>query len=84
MSGRISKGWYWTTVLLGALFLIQYWIEFLSNLESGNIAGYKNYWGADVGVYLLLAVLLILTPTLFYLAWKHFPKSNNKVTKDES
>jgi hypothetical protein len=32
----------------------------------------------------LLAVLLILTPTLFYFAWKHFPKSKNKVTKDES
>lgn len=83
MTGRISRGWYWAAVLIGAVFLIQYWMEFLVNFESGNVVAYQNFWGADVGIYVLLPVLLIITPMFLYFAWKYFPRSLNKVTRDD-
>ena len=79
----MSKGLYWTTVVLSGLFLIQYWLKFLFNFELGNVAGYKNYWGADVGIYLMLAVLLVSAPAFLYLAWKHYPQTKKKATRDE-
>jgi hypothetical protein len=69
----VSKGWYWTAVVVGALFLVQYWIRFLALVANGDPWGYENYWGADVGTWLVLAILLIATPAYLFAAWKYWP-----------
>ena len=72
---QISRGWYWTALIVGALFLIQYWAEFFVLVRNGDPWGHKNYWGADVGTYLILAVLVVATPAYLWMAWKHRPKN---------
>ena len=74
----MSKGVFWTTLVVAALFLVQYWLKFLIAIEAGDAVVHKNYWGQSVGTYLLLAVLLVATPVYFYLAWKYYSRKNKK------
>ena len=70
----MSKGLYWTSIIVGALLLSMHWLKVFIYIESDNPFGHENYWGADVGTYLLLAVLIVLTPAYLFVVWKHFPK----------
>jgi len=72
----MSRRLYWTTVIIGTLFLTMYWIKALVYLENNNFWGHKNYWGADVGTFLILAALIVLTPSFIYGCWKYYPKEN--------
>jgi len=69
----LNKKAYWISLVIGGLFLLQYWAQFFVSFDAGDPWSHKNYWGADVGTNLLFAVLVIATPIYFYLAWKHWP-----------
>jgi len=71
----MSKGLFWTSTIVGALFLTMYWLKMFLYIESNNPFGHKNYWGADVGTYLLFAILIVVTPVYIFAVWKHFPKT---------
>ena len=74
----MSKGLYWTSTTVGALFLSMYWLKLFLYLESDNPFGHKNYWGADVGTYLLMALLVVLTPAYLYAICKNFPNGKTR------
>jgi hypothetical protein len=70
----MPKGLYWTSTIIGALFLSMYCLELFVYIESNNPWGHKNFWGTDVGTYLLMAILLVRTPAFLFAVWKHYPK----------
>jgi len=80
MLSELNKKAYWILLFLGGLFLIQYWAQFFVSLNAGDPWSHKNYWGADVGTNILLAILVAATPIYFFMAWKHWPgrRSNRK------
>ena len=76
----LNKKAYWIFLVLGGLFIIQYWAQFFVSLNAGDPWSHKNYWGADVGTSILLAILVVATPIYFFMAWQHWPsrRSNRK------
>ncbi len=73
---------------MGAVILLILWVTCLTNLISGNLFGYKNYYGQPVGTLLLLTVLIIITPIICYAAWKSYigelpAKRKGKYKKDK-
>ena len=69
----LSKKTYWIGLILGGLFLVQFWAQYFISVDAGDPWSHRNYWGADVGTNILLAILLVATPVYFYMAWKHWP-----------
>lgn len=70
----LRKNSYWIFLIIGGLFLTQYWAQVYIMIAANEPVSHKNYWGADVGTYLLLAVLVMSTIFYFYMAWTHRPK----------
>lgn len=73
---------------LAGIILLILWVTCLKNLFSGNLFGYKNYYGQPVGTLLLLSVLVIVTPIACYAAWKSYKgelptKRKGKLRKDQ-
>ena len=71
---NLSKFTYWILLVLGGLFLLQYWTQFFIRLSSDEPVSHQTYWGADVGTYLLLGILVVATPFYVYMAWKNWPR----------
>ena len=70
---ELNKKAYWILLVLCGLFLIQYWAQFFISLDAEDPWSHKNYWGADVGTNILLAILVVATPIYFFVAWKNWP-----------
>ena len=75
---RLSPGWYFAGLVIGALLLANSWLNFFVMYRAGNVWGYKNYWGADVGIFLLLAVLIAATPAYVVAAWRYWPENRKE------
>ena len=71
-------------MVLGALFLIQYWAQFFNSVAEGDPWSHKNYWGADVGTNILLAILVVGTPVYCYLGWKHWPRRGRRFSATDN
>lgn len=44
------------------MLLFSLWLLCLSHILSGNLFGDQNYFGQPVGTFLLLAILVTVTP----------------------
>ena len=75
---NISKSLYWIALTVGAIFLFKYWVQFFILVSDNDPWGHKNYWGGDVGTYLILGVLLAATPIYIIYAWRYRPRKKNK------
>ena len=70
---KLSRYSYWIFAVLGGLFLLQYWALFIIKYTNGDPWSHRNYWNADVGTYLVLAILLVATPAYLFVLWRNWP-----------
>ena len=61
-------------LVLGAMFLANWWLSVFLFLRSGWPWGYPTLSGGSMGTVLILAMLLIATPFYFWFAIKKWPE----------
>ena len=57
-------------IAIVGLLLIVLWAACIAHLAHGNYFGHINYYGQPVGPFLLLPVLIVITPLYIYLTIK--------------
>jgi hypothetical protein len=55
-------------IVIGGLFLVQYWTMAIHHWNAGHLIAYHNYWNAPVGTITLFIVLLAATPMWLWIA----------------
>ncbi len=66
------SGWEKVALVLAAVFLVQYWLAVHMYLRAGDPFGHRNYWGADVGTFLLAAVCWFCSVAWAVVVWRHW------------
>jgi hypothetical protein len=61
MPKKHRSPWIVTAFVVGAVFLLMHWILAVGYIVEGNAMGHFNYWGAPVGTYLILSIVLVGT-----------------------
>ncbi len=67
-----SKFWIRAGYIIGALFLIQYWIIAYVAYADGKLFAYKNYWNADISTMGIFIMLIFLTFTWLWTVPKYW------------
>ena len=70
---KLSKASYWLCAIFGALLLGSYWMVFFVAFVAGEPFSHTTWWNAEVGTYLLLAVLVVATPAYILFLWTQWP-----------
>ena len=70
-----SRAVFAVLLVLGAVFLAQFWLLTILFLRDAWPWVYANFWGASVGSMSILAILLVATPAYFWFAWQKWPNA---------
>ena len=54
----------------GALALVLLWSLCIAHIASGNYQGHTNYYGQPVGAFLLLSLLVVMTPVFLVMIYR--------------
>jgi hypothetical protein len=84
VSERLSPGMFLVWTISLTLILVNLWAMFFAHLSNGNVWGHKNYLHLDVGIYLLLAALVVWTPAVIITAWKIRPRRWKSAKRPDS
>jgi uncharacterized membrane protein len=63
-------------IIVSAILLVILWVKFIDLFISKNYFGYFNYYGQPVGIFLLLVMLVVITPLFFIIAWRTINRGN--------
>jgi hypothetical protein len=59
-------------LVIGGLFLLNYWLVSIEAIKEGKMFAYQNYWGAPQETFTLLFMVIIATPMYLILLWRHW------------
>lgn len=74
MTDKIGIGLVW-------LVLVGLWVTCIDHIVNGQYFGYSNYYGQPVGTFLLLTVLVIVTPIAAVMTYKTVRDKGIKTTR---
>jgi hypothetical protein len=73
MARRLTPKMFVTSLIVFGLLLSSLWLKVIIYIRDDNPWGHENVYHLPVGTYLLLIMLIVVTPIFFILAWKERP-----------